>query len=155
MAKSDKLTRREDMFCEEYVASCFNGAEAARRVGYDPKSAAKAAHRLLSKPQVLARVDQIREECVERTRISTGFVITQTVELLQKTTAAVPVMEWDYSEHCMKETGFYQVDSKGAAKCLELLAKFQGMDGKKAQDEDEGPVFFKEDIPEPEGEDDG
>lgn len=154
MAESDKLTRKEELFCREYTRD-YNGAAAARRAGYEEKSAAKAAHRLLSKPQVLQFVRELQKEQAERLCLSSDLVVIETLDLLAKCKAAVPVMEWNYSDHCMRETGFYQVDSKGATKCLELLAKFQGMDGKKVQDEEDGPVFYKDDIPDPEGENDG
>lgn len=149
MEETEKLTRREEVFCREYM-TCFNGAEAARRVGYEPKSAAKAAHKLLSKPQVIERVEQLIKERAERLCLSSDLVVVETLDLLQKCKAAVPVMEWDYSEHCMKETGLYQVDSKGATKCLELLSKFLGMDGKNMQDKDDVPVFYRDDMPEDE-----
>ncbi len=147
MAEGEKLTHREEMFCREYM-TCFNGAEAARRVGYEPKSAAKAAHKLLSKPQVMERVEKLIKERAERLCLSSNLVVAETLELLQKCKAAVPVLEWDYDDHCMKETGLYQVDSKGATKCLELLSKFLGMDGKNAQTETDVPVFYHDDMPE-------
>lgn len=150
MEKEKKLTRREEVFCNEYM-TCFNGSEAARRVGYARESAAKAAHKLLSKPQVMARVEELIRERAERLCLSADLVVMETIDLLQKCKAAVPVMEWDYAEHCMKETGEYTVDSKGATKCLELLAKFLGMDGKQPPNTADLPIFYKDDMPEGDG----
>lgn len=152
MEAQKPLTHREDLFCAEYI-TCFNGAEAARRVGYAEKSAAKAAHRLLSDPRVKARIEALIKERRERLYLSADLVVIETLDTYQTCKAAKPVLEWDYSEHKMVETGLYQIDSKGATKCLELLAKFLGMDGKSIADKSEGPVFFKDDIPEAEGDD--
>jgi phage terminase small subunit len=46
------LTPRYKAFVAEYLA-CFNGAEAARRVGYSPKSAYQHAWRMLKNVEVL------------------------------------------------------------------------------------------------------
>ncbi len=147
------LKHREELFCAEYI-TCFNGAEAARRVGYKENSAAKAAHRLLSDPRVKMRIEELIKERRERLYLSADLVVIETFDTYQTCKAAKPVLEWDYSEHMMVEKGLYQIDSKGATKCLELLSKFLGMDGKSATDGIKPPVFIQEDIPTPAGDDD-
>ncbi len=61
---SDSLTPRQQRFVEEYLA-VLNGAEAARRAGYSPRSAKVRACRLMKKPAV---GKLIREALAERHR---------------------------------------------------------------------------------------
>jgi len=61
---SDSLTPRQQRFVEEYLA-VLNGAEAARRAGYSPRSAKVRACRLMKKPAV---AKLIREALAERHR---------------------------------------------------------------------------------------
>ena len=136
------LTRREEMFCQYYTDS-YNGADAARRAGYAEKSAAKSACKLLKEERILQRVREIQQETVEQLCISRQRVVLQLMELVDVCMAAKPVMEWDYSEHKMVPTGEYQIDSKGAAKALELLGKHLGLfDKENGSQDDTGPVFY-------------
>lgn len=145
MAQEQELTRREEMFCQHYTVS-YNGADAARRAGYAEKSAAKAACRLLKEARILRRIREIQQETVERLCLSRERVVLQLMELADVCMAAKPVMEWDYSEHKMVPTGEYQVDSKGAAKALELLGKHLGLFAGDAGDKSgDGPVFYEGD----------
>jgi hypothetical protein len=57
MAKEPTIpTEKVDAFCAAYVATGGNGTEAARRVGYEHKSASGAASRLLARPDVQERL---------------------------------------------------------------------------------------------------
>ena len=140
------LTAKEERFCLEYTVD-YNGTAAAKRAGYTEKSAAKTASRLLKRSCVMERVRQLQKEQAQRLCISSDLVVIQAMELYKKCTQAVPVTEWDYSEHCMVETGEYQLDSRGAVKCLELIGKHLGMFDKdewgRTQD---GPVFIVDDM---------
>ncbi len=140
--KSVGLTAKEERFCLEYIVD-YNGAAAARRAGYGEKAAAKQACRLMHRPEVMAHIKALQAEQRERLCVSADLVVIRTMELLNVCMAATPVMKWDYQEHEMVPTGEYQVDSKGAAKALEILAKHLGMDGKGAPTGmDELPVFY-------------
>ena len=143
-----ELSRKEERFCLEYAID-YVGAAAARRAGYAEKSAAKIACKLLKDPRVMERIRQLQKEQAERLMINSDNVYIRTIDLLDKCMANKPVLEWDYSEHCLVETGEYQVDSKGAVKCLELLAKMQGLLNKEPPMSGEsGPVYYKDDLPE-------
>lgn len=126
MEKADvQLKGKEQHFCEEYILD-YNQTAAATRAGYPEKSAAKKGSLLMKRPEVLAYILQLQKERRERLSIQSDFVLAETLDLLKKCKADVPVMAWDYEEHKMVQTGEYQVDSKGAARCLELLAKMVG-----------------------------
>lgn len=130
----------------EYAVD-YNGTAAAKRAGFAEKSAAKAACRLLKQERVLARVRQLQQEQAKRLCLSSDLVVIRALELYEKCTQAVPVTEWDYSEHKMVETGEYTLDSKGAVRCLELLGKHIGMFDKDAYDSGaSGPVIYVDDI---------
>lgn len=126
--KATGLPPKEERFCLEYVID-YNGAAAARRAGYSEKSAAKQASRLLSRPEIKERVRQLQKGQRERLCISSDLVVTKTVELLDICMAKKkPIKEWNYKTHEWEDSGEFQVDSKGAARCLELLSKMLGAD---------------------------
>lgn len=142
-----ELTKKETLFCQEYTID-YNGAAAARRAGYTEKSAAKSANKLLKRPEVMSYVRQLQKEQAERLSLSRDLVVIKTLELLDMCMAAKPVLEWDYSEHCMVEKGTYEVDSKGANQCLDRLAKHLGMTNGDGGAGETAPVYFVDDMPE-------
>lgn len=126
MEKADvQLTGKEQHFCEEYILD-YNQTAAAIRAGYPEKSAAKRGSLLMKREEIRSYILQLQKERRERLCIQGDFVMAETLDLLKKCKAGVPVMAWDYEEHEMVQTGEFQVDSKGAVKCLELLAKLVG-----------------------------
>ena len=148
----ENIRGKERHFCEEYILD-YNGTQAAIRAGYPEKSAAKKASQLLQRPEVRETIQALQNRRSERLCVQQDFVLQQALELLQKCTAAVPVLEWDYGQHKMVETGTYQLDSKGACKCLELIGKMVGI-GEDSGQKLPTPVFL-EDIPKPGGKADG
>lgn len=135
------LTRKEERFCLEYVID-YNQTKAAERAGYAEKSAAKTGCKLMKDPRILARVKELQKEQADRLCLSSDLVVIKLLELVDICMAAKPVMEWDYSNHEMSPTGEYQIDSKGAAKALELLGRHLGMFDRKEQAPTEGPVYL-------------
>ncbi len=59
------LKARQEAFCQAY-ADHPNGAEAARAAGYADAGARQEAHRLLAKPEIAQRLDELRLEAAER-----------------------------------------------------------------------------------------
>ena len=125
--KSTDLTRKEERFCENYIVD-YNGTAAAKRAGYAEKSARVAASRLLKQDRVKARIRELQKEQAERLCLSSDLIVIRALELYDKCTQAdVP-------------------DSKGAVKCLDLLARHLGMFDKDSQSASDGPVFICDDI---------
>ena len=114
-----KLSMKEDRFCLEYLID-YNQTKAAIRAGYAEKSAAKKGCQMMKDPRILARIRALQKEQADRLCLSSDLVVIKLLELVDICMAAVPVMKWDYDAHEMVETGEYQIDSKGAAKALEL-----------------------------------
>lgn len=120
------LKRKQTIFCEEYVKD-YNATQAAIRAGYKESNAASQASRLLKEPDILEEIRKQQKNALERASLTEEKVINQLEEVLSRCLSATPVMEWDYDEHCLKPTGEYQFDSKGALKAIELLGKHLGM----------------------------
>ncbi len=57
---TEKLTSKQQRFCEEYVKDC-NGTQAAIRAGYSPKTSKEQASRLLTYANVLNYIKELRE----------------------------------------------------------------------------------------------
>ncbi len=65
-----KLTKKEEEFCQAYLID-FNGGKAARQAGYSKASCYVIATELLRKPNIQARIQQLRDET------GRGFNITR------------------------------------------------------------------------------
>ncbi len=144
MDKADvQLTGKEQHFCEEYILD-YNQTAAAIRAGYPEKSAAKKGSLLMKRPEIREYIRELQKERRERLCIESDFVMAETLDLLKKCKADIPVMSWDYEKHKMVATGEYQVDSKGAARCLELLAKMVGYSDEK--NAGKPVVYIKDDL---------
>ena len=136
------LTYKEERFCLEYVID-YNQTQAAKRAGYAEKNAAKMGCKLMKRPEIRAYIRQLQKEQKERLMLTSDRVVIELMDVYQKCMQAVPVNEWNYSEHRMEPTGEYQFDSKGATKALELLGRHLGMFDKDEDDGgDTGPVFI-------------
>jgi phage terminase small subunit len=64
MQNPSKLNEKQKLFVAHYI-SCRNGAEAARKAGYEPKNADVSAQRMLRIPAVRAEVDRQLQKAVE------------------------------------------------------------------------------------------
>ena len=122
----DGLTPKQERFCAEYLVD-YNATQAAVRAGYSEKTAGSAGNRLLKNVDVLARVRAMQKEKIEKLCVTSDFVVMKLIETLEQCMSAVPVMEWSAEEHRKIPTGEYQFDSRGAAKCLELIGRHLGM----------------------------
>ncbi|NJL06820.1 MAG: terminase small subunit [Methylacidiphilales bacterium] len=69
-----ELTAKQNAFCEEYLKD-LNATKAAIRSGYSTKSAHEIAAQLLSKPQVSARVAELKAERSRKTKIDAAWVL--------------------------------------------------------------------------------
>ena len=122
MAKN-RLNR--EVFIKQYALT-GNGKESALAAGSTETSAAVAASRLLKDDNVLTRVREERQKLADQLCVNTDSLLLKLQDVYEKCTAAKPVMEWDYEEHKMVETGEYVFDSKGALKAIELMGDFTG-----------------------------
>ena len=62
---SDKLTEKEEMFCNEYVVD-FNGTQAAIRSGYSEKTACSIASENLRKLHIKNRIKELSRDYISQ-----------------------------------------------------------------------------------------
>ena len=112
------LNEKQKQFCNEYLID-FNGTQAAIRAGYSEKTANRIASRLLSNVDIQAYLKELIENRNERTKITQDEVIAKIVKVANVCMQEIPVSE---------EIGTYKlVDSAGANKALDMLAKHTGL----------------------------
>lgn len=104
-----KLTPKQEQFCHEYLID-KNATQAALRAGYAEKTAHYAAQWIQNnnpkKPKLKKRIDELKQDCLQRTDISADDVIE---ELKEIALAKVKITE------------------KSKMKALELLGKYFGL----------------------------
>ncbi len=71
-----KLEPKQIRFCEEYIVD-RNGAQAAIRAGYSPKTAIEQASRLLTKAHVQQYLNELIREQADRTKIKADRVLNE------------------------------------------------------------------------------
>lgn len=125
---SKKLTPKQERFCLEYLKD-LNATQAYIRAGYKVKESVASvnASRLLANAKISARVEQLKAERSEKTRIDAEWVLKNLIQVANMAMKAEPVMQYDPQLQDMVETGEYQFDSSGANKALELIGKHVGM----------------------------
>ena len=122
-----KLKPQQERFCREYVLNGGKQKEAAIAAGYSKKTASVQASRLLTNVNILSRVHAIQIEELKKLSVTPESVIMKFLEIYDRCMQAKPVMEWDYSEHKMIETGEYTFDSKGAINALTKIGDYLAM----------------------------
>lgn len=117
----DGLSNREEAFCREYLVD-LNGARSAIRAGYSENAAKQIASTLLTRPNVLARVQELARQRQVATRITAQSVLDNLQVVLDRCLQAVPVLDREGNA-----TGEWQFDSRGATRALELMGKHLAM----------------------------
>ena len=129
----NKLTPQQEKFCRAYVLNGCKQKEAAISAGYSPKTASAQASRLLTNVNILSRVHAIQIEELKKLSVTPESVIMKYLEIYDRCMQNKPVMEWDYSEHKLVETGEYTFDSKGAINALSKIGDYLAMFTKKIE----------------------
>lgn len=73
MAKK-KLTKMQDMFCQEFIID-YHQTKAAIRAGYSKKTAYSIGNRLLKNVEIQERIDELEKERMKRLKISQDRVL--------------------------------------------------------------------------------
>lgn len=120
------LKPKEQRFCEAYLR-LGKKQEAAIVAGYKEKSAAVTASRLLKNDKCLAYIRAIQKRAREELNIDDNWAVLKAIDVYNRCMQAEPVMQWDYEDHKMVETGEYVFDSKGALKALDLIRTILGI----------------------------
>lgn len=140
-----KFTAKQQMFIDEYLVD-LNATQAAIRAGYSERTAKSQGHRLLTNVDILARIEELKKTRADRLQLDAYWVLKRLMEISDRSMQAEPVMEFDYTEKKLVETGEYQFDSSGANKATELIGKHLGMFKETIKHEGSMNVTFVDDI---------
>lgn len=121
------LNAKQERFAQEYVVD-LNGAQAAIRTGYSENGAAVTGNRLLSDPNVAARIEQLKAERSKETKVTAAYVLDTLYSCAERCMQREPVFNMR-GEHVTDEEGrhVWRFDSKGAIGALGLLGKHLGL----------------------------
>ncbi len=74
------LSAKREEFCQQYLVD-LNATQAAIRAGYSRKTARSQGQRLLTNVDIMARIEQLKDERAERTRVTQDKVLTELARL--------------------------------------------------------------------------
>ena len=74
------LTERDQIFINFYLETAGNGPRAAILIGANPRSASKAAAKILARPEVVAEIQRRTEELTAASQISVATLIREAEE---------------------------------------------------------------------------
>lgn len=130
--KKNKLTPKQQRFCEEYMVD-LNGTQAAIRAGYSDNTARAIASENLTKLDIQAEIVKLKAKISEETGITIKYVIDGLQEVAERCMQKKPVMVYNKEEKRSEQAtnedgeGIWTFDSSGANRSLELLGKHLGM----------------------------
>lgn len=113
---------KHERFCQAYLIT-LNRTEAAKIAGYSERSAGTQGYELMKKPEILARVRELRKERMERMGLDADFVLHELIDTYVKCKNPTPVLTRNPKTGKYEECGVYQFDSKGALKALEQIER--------------------------------
>lgn len=156
------ITVQQELFCQEFAVD-RNGTQAAIRAGYAKRSARGTAARLLAKPDIQARVEEIMAAIVARVGVTQDMVVselcklaftnvTDVVDVTGKEVRIRTPLEVDESKWAAvasvsetkknrKVTRTIKMHDKKAA--LELLGRYLNMFNDKSSTQVSGEVIHK------------
>jgi phage terminase small subunit len=139
-----KLTPKQAKFCEEYLID-LNATQAAIRAGYSAKTAEKIAHENQRKPEIQARVEELRQLQQERTQVTADRVVEKLWKIATFDVRSVvtwdevkgfefkPIEDWDESARTVMGLAGTSNDGKpkfraeSKLSALESIGKHLGM----------------------------
>lgn len=124
--KEVKLTRKQELFCREYIKD-LNGTQAAIRAGYSPESARQQASRMLTKDYIRSRVHAIQIEECKKKSINEESVLLGFQDVYERCMQLKPAKVWDTEKHEYVESGQYAFNPKGATAALTKMGEYLGM----------------------------
>lgn len=125
--KSPHLPPKQRRFVEEYLVD-LNGAQAAIRAGYSPKTAREQASQILSRSNVQAAIKEEMAKREKRTGIKADYVLKNLVEIVERCMQRAPVCNAKGEQIQDEEgRGVWQFNGRDANKALDLLGKHLGL----------------------------
>ena len=96
-------TGKPRLFCEYYISdNGLNGALAARKAGYSPRSSGATAYRLLNDPLCTVYIGKLRKERSDRLQVDADYVLQRLydmdqmdiIDILNDDMSLKPLSEW-------------------------------------------------------------
>lgn len=75
-----KLKAKHEMFCREFLVD-LNATQAATRAGYAAKRAHVTGAELYGKPEIRARINELKQERIDQLGIDANYVLMRLVEI--------------------------------------------------------------------------
>jgi len=114
------LNPKQKKFVQEYLKS-GNATEAAINAGYSKKSARSWASRLLSMPEIQDYRRELETKLFNEMGISQAWIGRRLVEIVERSTQAVPHMSWNGETRQKEPDGLWMYDAANAVKALHEL----------------------------------
>lgn len=76
-----KLTPKQERFCYEYLANGFNATQAALTAGYSRKTAYSMGSENLKKPEIKARIQEMKDNLAETAGISALMIVKEHMKI--------------------------------------------------------------------------
>ena len=113
-----KLTKKNEVFCDEYLID-LNATQAAIRAGYSVESAGSIGSELLKKPEIRARIDRAMAERSKRTGINADRVLLELGKIAFVN--AIDVINMTFSKEPKSSYSLFSKSDFGAASTIKLL----------------------------------
>lgn len=114
------LKPKQKRFVENYLRS-GNATEAAIAAGYSAKSAKSWGSRMLSMPEVQAYRRELEQKLFDEMGISKAWIGRRLVEIVERSTQAVPHLSWNSVTRQKEPDGMWVNDDATAIKALHEL----------------------------------
>lgn len=136
------MTPKQRKFCDEYLIS-LNGADAAIKAGYSPKTAKTIASENLTKPNIRAYIEGQMDSLHTQKTADAAEVLEYLTAVLRGETLAEIVVVEGTGEGCSKAKTISKApDEKERLKAAELLGKRHGIFTEKLNLEGALPVII-------------
>ena len=128
MKRPHGLTDKQWAFCEEYLLD-LNATHAARRAGFNEKTAGSMGNELLNKPEIKELIIKEMKDRSERTQITQDYVLNNIKEIGERCMQKRPITEWDRETKSYVvvkdefDRSMWEFDASNALKAQELLGK--------------------------------
>ena len=138
LERTKKLTPKQEMFCQELIHNYFNQTEAyVKAYGCDRDSARKSASKLMTNPDIKARVDELKKEINEQYDVQTGQLVETLSWIIKHAKEGTPEMKMNRDGKFVP-TGNKVYDYKAMNEATKNLMTLLGLNETKVKAEVDG-----------------
>ena len=138
LERTKKLTTKQEMFCQELIHNYFNQTEAyVKAYGCDRDSARKSASKLMTNPDIKARVDELKKEINAQYDVQTGQLVETLSWIIKHAKEGTPEMKMNRDGKFVP-TGNKVYDYKAMNEATKNLMQLMGLNETKIKAEVDG-----------------